>query len=168
MDRLEHYWVFAKVKAGERGYTYLWEHEWRKHGTCSGLGQYDYFNLALDCVLKTPNIVSENYGGSVLKGDLVNAYGGPSMAAIVCDWFGNNFLSEVRVCFSREVDGAPTNRTECPKCVLVGSNCEDVISIGKFYGEAGENRKFVRGVDNSVSEVGITGEIGEDRPQIMS
>ena len=61
---MEHYWVCAKVKVGEKGYTDFWEREWRQHGTCSGLEQYDYFNHALDCALETPTIIRDNKGGS--------------------------------------------------------------------------------------------------------
>ena len=30
----------------------FWKHEYEKHGTCSGLSEYDYFEKALDCFEK--------------------------------------------------------------------------------------------------------------------
>mmetsp|Transcript_29329 Transcript_29329/g.43051 ORF Transcript_29329/g.43051 Transcript_29329/m.43051 type:complete len:260 (-) Transcript_29329:211-990(-) len=156
LGRFETYWVNSKVRAGEEGYTDFWEHEWSKHGTCSGLGQYNYFDLSLNNVLKTPSIVSDNYGGTVAKIDLVDAYGGPSMVAILCNITSEKYLSEVRVCFGVEEGGVPTERIECPEHVLDEGNCADEIHLGKFYVDENYSRQkhFVRtGKYDSVSIV---------------
>ena len=130
--QMETLWVNVKTEAFEEGYTELWEHEWSKHGTCSGMDQTTYFNETLGQSLKTPELVSSNYGGSVSKTDLVDAYGGPSMVAIVCN--SGKYLSEVRACVGMESGGILTGRIECPQHVLDEDNCTDeLVYIDKFY-----------------------------------
>lgn len=91
-------------------------HEWRKHGTCSGLGQDDYFALTrrlfdrvaipekyrepVQAVVTSPETLVDDFRA-------VNPWLEPAMLAVYC---GNRRdtarLSEVRICFTR--DGAPS------------------------------------------------------------
>ena len=36
----------------------FWEHEWSKHGTCTGLSQLDYFNVTLGLLHKHSHLCS--------------------------------------------------------------------------------------------------------------
>ncbi|KAF9593257.1 hypothetical protein IFM89_021013 [Coptis chinensis] len=47
MTDMQKYWPSLTSRTDE----WFWEHEWDKHGTCSGLSQLEYFSLALDLTL---------------------------------------------------------------------------------------------------------------------
>merc|ERR1711879_566449 len=44
-DDLEVYWK-SDPQYGKTN-DWFWSHEWKKHGTCSGLDQHDYFQVGL-------------------------------------------------------------------------------------------------------------------------
>lgn len=137
LDRLELYWPNVKVTPQNDGYMSLWEHEWVKHGTCTGLSQYDYIEAALYNSVVTPSIVGDNYGKSVRKADLIEELialpgGDANVFVLVCDHSGK-YLSEIRACLQMDpVTGRPGYYLECPKSVLNEENCNDDIYISVF------------------------------------
>lgn len=85
----------------------LVQHQWRKHGTCSGLGAQAYFDTARRAFERI--VVPERYRAATPLGrvdideveqDFVRANPGLStgMLAVTCQ---NGMLDEVRVCLSR-------------------------------------------------------------------
>ena len=126
---LEEKWPNVKADVGSKSHTEFWEHEWDKHGTCSGLLQYDYFSSALHLLLETPSVVKHGYGTTVHKNELLDGYGGGTMAALVCK---SGYLSEVRACFEKQEDGMPGKRMECPQAVLSENSCGEEIEIASF------------------------------------
>jgi ribonuclease T2 len=88
-------------------------HEYRKHGTCSGLGVDSYFKLSRELYEKVkipPRFVRVTdermfVGVSELIGDFLNANPQlkPDMMVVQCGGAGNR-LREVRICFTK--DGA--------------------------------------------------------------
>ena len=96
--------------------------------------------------LKTPAVVSDNYGGVVSKEDLEEAYrngtsddigegldmqdGERGDAVLVCS---GSYLSEVRICVGRNADGTGSVRIPCIPEVVREGNCRDLIHIPKFY-----------------------------------
>jgi ribonuclease T2 len=85
-------------------------HQYRKHGTCSGLDPDDYFNLArrLFQSIRIPDrfvnpFEPQSLSPEQLIADLVNSNPQlkPDMVAVACGGPGNR-LKEVRICFTRE------------------------------------------------------------------
>jgi len=151
LNRFELNWPNVKVRSGEDGYMGFWDHEWTKHGTCTGLRQDAYFKTALDNALATPDIVGDNYGESVKKVDLIQGFVDASSASqsstgdaanmfvAVCDHSGK-YLSEVRVCLDMDDNGFPAGVCECPTTVLNEGQCHDDINIPVFPSDALEER----------------------------
>src|SRR5262245_42432853 len=96
-------------------------YEYRKHGTCSGLGVDAYFGLARKLYEKVripprfASVVDDRMtvGVQELIGDFVAANPGlkPDMLSVQCGGAGNR-LKEVRVCFTREGEFRTCGRNE--------------------------------------------------------
>jgi len=105
----------------------LWNHEWGKHGTCSGLDQSSYFKSAMKDVypqVATPSIISQRVGSSVTKGDLKRAYS--KLVKFQCS---SGYLASVESCFNKNMGWI-----DCP--AIGGSDTcgsdSNVIKIRKF------------------------------------
>lgn len=141
-QRFEKFWPNVKSSKNSRDHMSFWEHEWVKHGTCSGLTQKEYFETTLNHFLDTPSLVHENYGGSVMKSDLEYSYkaqlgDGKGDVILVCS--AGRFLSEVRVCIAKKEDGTGSEHIECIPEVVEEGNCGDEIFINKFYIDSSDN-----------------------------
>ena len=97
-------------------------HQWKKHGTCSGLSAPDYFALSrkayegvtrpdvfrkLDASVKLPASVVEE---AFLK---ANANLEPDMITITCK---QGYIEEVRLCLSRDLKPIPCGRDVIRDC----------------------------------------------------
>jgi ribonuclease T2 len=134
-DRFNTFWPNVKAVDHSRSHYSFWEHEWTKHGTCTGLSQDEYFDTALKHFLPSPNIIRENYGSTITKSDLLDAYRQDIYSdygdvVLVCS---GDFLSEVRICVGRTEDGEGSQRIACIPEVIQEGNCGDHIMIAKFY-----------------------------------
>ncbi len=140
-EELEQKWPNIQAPSpNSESHVSFWEHEWSKHGTCSGLSQLDYFSHALKELVPTPSIVTdaEEQHARVKKDDLLEAYGGAQLVALVCE---KGYLSEVRVCHQKETDGSVGERMECPETILMEDSCVSEIGIASFQTEEGENEE---------------------------
>ena len=135
-DGLDVYWPNVKDPETSPEHAEFWQHEWSKHGTCSGLDQKTYFLSALRSFLPTPDIVQ--YGSTVDKSALLEAYGGAEKVVAVCS--NGKFLSEVRSCLSVGEDGMPKEQIPCPIKTLEENSCGDSIIIPKFPSKKGHIR----------------------------
>eukprot|EP00349_Pseudokeronopsis_sp_Brazil_P002783 CAMPEP_0202963824 /NCGR_PEP_ID=MMETSP1396-20130829/7856_1 /ASSEMBLY_ACC=CAM_ASM_000872 /TAXON_ID= /ORGANISM="Pseudokeronopsis sp., Strain Brazil" /LENGTH=228 /DNA_ID=CAMNT_0049685385 /DNA_START=16 /DNA_END=702 /DNA_ORIENTATION=+ len=122
------FWPNAQYAETDPSYSSFWEHEWSKHGTCSGLSQYDYFSNTIDLLKKfgTPSLISTNTGGSVNAAELRASYGGSTMVALQCNT-GNN-LSGVYTCWS-QTNGKPVGQVVCPPDVQLEDTCTSSETI---------------------------------------
>ncbi|MBY0503578.1 MAG: ribonuclease T2 [Bryobacteraceae bacterium] len=88
----------------------LMNHEWRKHGTCSGLSAKQYFesilsiwaNVRIPPELKSLTKAEVEFSPADLERRFVAANPGlqPNMIAVDC---GGRFLKEVQVCFDKNL-----------------------------------------------------------------
>lgn len=121
--------------------TSFWEHEWSKHGTCSGLTQTEYFTTAIDMIkqLGTPSIYSDAVGSSMSAGDIRDAFGGSTKATILCS---GSYVTDVYTCWSRSSStGAAGSQIVCPDDVQHEDTCtstaeaaneDDMVNIASF------------------------------------
>ena len=97
---------------------FLANHEWPKHGSCSGLEPRAYFQDAINTLLSlpgdggTPDALHSAIGGSIALDALKNAFGQPDSVLLSCDKGCN--LSQVSVCFAQDGKGNPTTQMTCP------------------------------------------------------
>ena len=58
-DELKEYWPSCQGSAQD-----FWEHEWSKHGTCSGMSQHDFFSTAINLCMKYRGQCSNSNDGN--------------------------------------------------------------------------------------------------------
>lgn len=87
----------------------LIRHQWRKHGTCSGLNQHEYFSTlrqAFDKIIIPPSLKNVNSTRRVDPALVEKAFiaANPSMKAdgisVTCK---KNYLQEVRICMTKSL-----------------------------------------------------------------
>lgn len=133
-DDMHQYWPDEKANPGYNTSSF-WLHEWAKHGTCSGLDQYTYFESAIQVekTATTPSAISSNAGGSASLASLYAGYNQP-----VCDQSGDcyvsidctsdGYLSHVTTCWDKN----SLSQVKCPNEVIKSDNCPDPVNIASF------------------------------------
>ena len=116
------YWPNVKEEESSSSYDSFWEHEWSKHGTCTGLSQYDYFNNAIKLTfsIPTPDILYNSIGQNVSANDLRTSFGGSEYVALQCS---NQHLTGVYTCWNQD-HGIPTYQIKCPASVSNEDTCK--------------------------------------------
>ncbi|WP_164002936.1 ribonuclease T2 family protein [Pyxidicoccus caerfyrddinensis] len=100
---------------------FLANHEWPKHGSCTGMDARSYFSSSIDALLSlpgdqgTPALLRDNIGRGVALEDLRSAFDVRGSVVFRCDERCN--LAEVGVCFGVGDQGRPTPRIPCPQNV---------------------------------------------------
>jgi len=94
----------------------LWQHEWNKHGTCSGVSQRSYFSGTMTTVynqVPTPASLQKRMGGSMQKQELVSSY-----SKVVKPQCTGGYLMSINSCFNKNmgwIDCPSTGgRDTCP------------------------------------------------------
>ena len=99
-------------------------HQWRKHGTCSGLGPQGYFDLVRDAKAKVeipPEFQRLNTYRMVSPQEVEAAFRAanpdlkPDMISVECD---SRRLREVRICMSRDLAFTPCPEVDRRACRL--------------------------------------------------
>ncbi|XP_021746760.1 ribonuclease 1-like [Chenopodium quinoa] len=98
----------------------FWSHEWEKHGTCSALGQHDYFQTALDLKNQANLLQSltsagiepngNSYTLESIKDAIKQSVGFTPFVECNDDTSGNSQLYQIYLC----VDNSASNLIECP------------------------------------------------------
>jgi ribonuclease T2 len=100
---------------------FLANHEWPKHGSCTGLTADAYFSQAIKALLAlpgdrgTPTKLTSAIGKKIKATDLRAAFEHPESVVLSCDSKCN--LSQVGICIANGTDGLPKDRIACPKDV---------------------------------------------------
>jgi len=117
----------------------LWKHEWKKHGSCSGLDPKSYFHEALrtQSMLPgsggTPKLITENVGRAISQQQLRGSY--RKRIGIQTDKLCR--LKEITSCWAKGPDGKVREQVDCPQHVMKGgrnhSPCEflKIVQLGK-------------------------------------
>jgi len=132
MDTMLTYWPNVQATVGSADYDSFWEHEWSKHGTCTGLSQTDYFNDAINLLKSTgtPKSVTANVGGSISAASLRTDFGGATYVALQCN--AGQYLVGAYTCWT-QVNGAPGKVRECPADVQAEDTCtSETVYIQAF------------------------------------
>lgn len=106
---------------------FLADHEWPKHGTCSGLDQLPYFQETVRVFkeLPTPQMLSDLAvnGGYVSFDKLNQEYN--DLALLQC--YDNNMLSGIETCWGKNDDGTAGAQIQCPS--WMDSTCHTDFDI---------------------------------------
>jgi ribonuclease T2 len=118
--------------------NFLANHEWPKHGSCSGLDAKNFFSDTISALLKlpgdsgTPKALHDKIGSSIKTTELAKSFGEPQSVALSCDKSCN--LMQVGICLAHDAKGNPTKQIACPQNVMksnydnscVTNNCAEV------------------------------------------
>jgi len=132
MDTMQKYWPNVQESEGSSDYDNFWEHEWTKHGTCSGLKQSEYFNTTIAVITSfgTPSVVTNNVGKSVSGDDIRSALGGSTKASLICS--SGSQLTGAYTCWSQS-NGVPQEQVTCPDDVQNEDTCSgSTVTIPSF------------------------------------
>lgn len=124
LSKMMTYWPNVKYPEGDPNYESFWEHEWLKHGTCTGLSPSEYLSAAVDLIVAygSPTILSDSVGGHVEADALRNAMGGNSHVSLQCDGNKGDILSGAFTCWSQS-GGLPVAQIICPSDVKREDTC---------------------------------------------
>lgn len=120
-DTMIQYWPDVKYSPSSSSYNSFWEHEWTRHGTCSGLTQLQYFNTALQLTnrIPTPQSLYDSIGGTMSADLLRENMGGVNYVALQCS---NQVLNGAYTCWN-QTNNEPTVQTRCPQSVIKEDTC---------------------------------------------
>ena len=130
-EKMVQYWPNVQSTENSSSYDSFWEHEWSKHGTCTGLSQTDYFDYALGLTnrIPTPKIVYDSIGKNISADELRTSFGGSSRVALQCN---NQMLVGVYTCWN-QTNGIPSVQIECPASVVKEDTCSkssEILIVG--------------------------------------
>jgi ribonuclease T2 len=114
--------------------NFLANHEWPKHGSCSGLDAKTFFADTIGALLKlpgdggTPDVLRRNVGGEVKPADLQQSFGNASSVLLSCDQSCN--LMQVGICLAHDAQGNPTQQIACPDNVTQSDYDNGCITHG--------------------------------------
>ena len=123
LETMVQFWPDVKYDITSSSYDSFWEHEWTKHGTCTTLTQYDYFQDALQLIERygTPEVLTEAVGGTIDAATLRK-----SMNDVALQCSGGNILMGAYTCWS-QTNGIPGSQIVCPESVEAEDTCSASI-----------------------------------------
>ena len=133
-DDMTEYWPEVEYAVTDPEYTSFWDHEWTKHGTCSGLTQDTYFQTTINLIKSygTPQslINAADAKTTLSASTLRNDMGGASFASLQC--VSGKYLSGAYTCWKAS-NGLPVSQIACPSDVIKEDSCSSsTLSIQTF------------------------------------
>ncbi len=121
------YWPNVMEYPNSSSYDSFWEHEWTKHGTCTGLTQYQYFDTAIQLTnqIPTPTVLYDSIGKNMSANVLRENMGGSDYVSLQCS---NQLLNGLYTCWN-QTNNEPTTQIQCPTSVLKEDTCTDSDDI---------------------------------------
>jgi len=123
------YWPDVQYAETSSDYDSFWEHEWTKHGTCSGLAQATFFQDTINLIEKygTPSVLTSAAGKTIDADTLRTAMGGKTFVALQCT---SQVLNGAYTCWGRDsTSGAPLTQIVCPSSVQSEDTCTSSSTI---------------------------------------
>ncbi|KAG8099310.1 hypothetical protein GUJ93_ZPchr0013g33834 [Zizania palustris] len=138
VKQLDQSWPTLSCKSGKS--MEFWSYEWRKHGTCSDLGQHDYFAAALalksrhnlTAILADAGIVpsdDDTYFLSSISDAIAEGTGFKANLECNRDKSGETQLFQVYQC----VDRSGNSLIDCP--LPMQGKCRDRVKLPPFVGD---------------------------------
>ncbi len=95
-------------------HDFLADHEWPKHGSCTGLSPAVYFRAALGAMQAVhDDALRGSIGSDIALADLQGAFGVPAESVLLsCD--AGCRLAQVSICLAHDADNRPTTPIRCP------------------------------------------------------
>lgn len=131
-DDMVLYWPDVEYSETSSSYTSFWEHEWTKHGTCTGLSQDAYFQAALNLIkaFGTPASVTNAVGKTVSADTVRNEMGGATYVSLQCT--SGSYLSGAYTCWGQS-NGIPTTQQVCASDVQKEDTCtSSTLTVESF------------------------------------
>lgn len=130
LNKMIQYWPDVQYDVNSPSYDSFWQHEWSKHGTCSGLSQLEYFNQALDLTnrIPTPTALYKSIGHNMSASALRIGFGGTNYVALLCT---NQILNGAYTCW-QQTNNIPSVQIACPASVVKEDTCtssDDIIIL---------------------------------------
>lgn len=120
-------------------------HEWKKHGTCSGLSPEDYFKEEakveeMGTLSNLRDFLNESAGSPVSLESVVNEAGGARKIGVMASKFCQ--LQEVTTCWRKNPDGTVGPQQDCPDHLLSSSRNSAVLQgCSKVFLDSSEGDK---------------------------
>jgi ribonuclease T2 len=151
-------------------HEFLADHEWPKHGSCTGLPPAEYFRAALDAMKAirgdgTPDALRGAIGSDIALGDLATSFGVPRESVLLsCD--AQCRLQQISFCLGHDATNHPTTPIACPANTTkarydngcVTRRCERVAIPAAGSCEAGERPKKSRSCSHPGQGPACTGD----------
>jgi len=120
-------------------------HEWKKHGTCSGLSPDAYFKEESKIeesgtLSQLRDFLNENAGSTVSLESVVNEAGGAKKIGVMSSNYCQ--LQEVTTCWKKNNDGSVGPQQDCPNHLLSSSRNSAVLNgCSKLFLDSAEGEK---------------------------
>jgi ribonuclease T2 len=160
--------LVAALQAVMPGYPDLADHEWRKHGTCTGLNQIEYFEAIVTTVdaLKLSKAIEKDADQKMSVREIQDATGSPA-AILTCEAgpYNEQTLLAMTTCWKIGENASVGERMSCPANVLPKQRCRGgrPIAVPRPAGHVGPIEENDTQDSDSTATVDQSSETTDDK-----